>query len=209
MRDVLRSGLCRLVACLLAVVVPAVAFAHPGGVDKDFCHLEKKTGIRHCHPVKKSSLKYDDQRPPLAGDEGVFFGPLVGVIDGDTLIVKIQGVDMDFRLAEIDAPEKDQPYGDEAKRELLSLVAGQQIVLVPVDTDHYGRTVAKVWVGKLYVNRALVQCGVAWFLSDYTDDNSLQLVEDDARAAKRGLWALSLERRVEPWEWRRRKGEHR
>src|SRR5678816_2109014 len=77
------------------------------------------------------------EHPPRPGDEGVFYGPLVRVKDGDSLVAKVQGVAMDFRLAEIDAPELDQPYGRTAKQELVTLTTGQQLVLVPVDTDRY------------------------------------------------------------------------
>jgi endonuclease YncB( thermonuclease family) len=147
---------------------------------------------------------FDAAHPPRAGDEGVFFGPLVRVKDGDSLVVKVQGVAMDFRLAEIDAPELDQPYGRAAKQELLALVSGQQLVLVPLDTDRYGRTVAQVWNGTAHVNAELVKRGAAWFYSEFARSPDLYEVEQEARDAKRGLWALPLQDRIEPWEWRKR-----
>src|SRR5215470_4473542 len=97
--------------------------------------------------------------PPRAGDEGVFYGPLVRVKDGDSLVVKVQGVAMEFRLAEIDAPEHDQPYGEQAKRDLVALAKGQQLVLAPLDTDGYGRTVAYIWNGDKYLNEEMVKRG--------------------------------------------------
>ena len=143
--------------------------------------------------------------PPRAGDEGVFYGPLVRVKDGDSLVAKVQGVAMDFRLAEIDAPELDQPYGQQAKRDLKSLAEGQQLVIVPIDTDGYGRTVAHIWNGDSYLNVEMVKRGGAWFYSKYARTETLYYVEQEARKAKRGLWALPLEERIEPWEWRKRK----
>lgn len=38
-----------LALCLVASLVQATAWAHGGRTDKKGCHLEKKTGIRHCH----------------------------------------------------------------------------------------------------------------------------------------------------------------
>ncbi len=111
---------------------------------------------------------------------------------------------MDFRLAEIDAPELDQPYGRTAKQELVTLTTGQQLVLVPVDTDRYGRTVAQVWNGKIHVNAELVKRGAAWFYSEFAYSAALYDVEQEARTAKRGLWALPLKDRIEPWVWRKR-----
>lgn len=148
--------------------------------------------------------RFDAAHPPRAGDEGVFYGPLVRVKDGDSLIAKVQGVAMDFRLAEIDAPELDQPYGRAAKQELVALVSGRQLVIVPLDTDRYGRTVAQVWNGNTHVNAELVKRGAAWFYSEFAHTEALYEVEKEARAAKRGLWALPLQDRIEPWEWRKR-----
>ncbi len=44
---------------------------------------------------------------------------------------------------------------------------------------------------------------IAWFDSASAPDNLLVSNEDEAREAKRGLWALPLEERVPPWEWRK------
>jgi endonuclease YncB( thermonuclease family) len=55
------------------------------------------------------------------------------------------------------------------------------------------------------VNREMIRRGAAWFDSQYARDQSLYDDELDARDAKRGLWALPLTSRVEPWVWRRRK----
>ncbi|MGH8240696.1 MAG: thermonuclease family protein [Steroidobacteraceae bacterium] len=149
--------------------------------------------------------RFDPAHPPRAGDEGVFYGPLVRVKDGDSLVVKVQGVAMDFRLAEIDAPEIDQPYGQQAKRDLLSLARGQQLVILPLDTDRYGRTVAHVWNGTTHLNAEMVKRGAAWFYSKYAPRETLYSIEQEARDAKRGLWTLPLKDRVEPWFWRERK----
>jgi len=47
---------------------------------------------------QSSKPLFDPAQPPRAGDEGVFYGPLVRVKDGDSLVAKVQGVAMDFRL---------------------------------------------------------------------------------------------------------------
>ncbi len=148
--------------------------------------------------------RFDPAHPPHAGDEGVFYGPLIRVKDGDSLVVKVQGVAMDFRLADIDAPELDQPYGRNAKQELASLASGVQLVLVPIDTDRYGRTVAHVWNGATYLNEEMMKRGAGWFYTAFAHNEALYLVEQEARNAKRGLWALPLKQRLEPWLWRER-----
>jgi endonuclease YncB( thermonuclease family) len=147
----------------------------------------------------------DLAHPPRAGDEGVFYGPLVRVKDGDSLIAKVQGVAMDFRLADVDAPELDQPYGPQAKQELAAIAAGRQLVMIPVDTDRYGRTVVHVWNGDTYLNAEMVKRGAAWFNVEFARGSILYDIEQQARDAQRGLWKLPLKDRVEPWLWRQRK----
>jgi endonuclease YncB( thermonuclease family) len=51
----------------------------------------------------------------IAGD---LAGTVVGVIDGDTIDVLVEGRAVRVRLAEIDAPERRQAFGSKAKREL-------------------------------------------------------------------------------------------
>lgn len=66
----------------------------------------------------------------------------------------------------------------------------------------YGRLVAHLWIGDVYVNAEMVKRGLAWFDSVSAPDNLLVVYEDEAKEAKLGLWALPLEERVPPWVWR-------
>jgi|SRR5882672_9367268 len=177
--------------------------AHPGGVDKNGCHVEKATGKRHCHPERAEKPKPSCNAPaPKAGDEGVLFGPVVSVTDGDTFKAKIQGVTMKFRLSDLDAPESNQPYGRNARATLVALLGKKDVVMQKVDDDPYGRVVVYAWVGDLNVNRAVMQQGAAWFYSEYAHTDCLYVIEQEARDAKRGLWQLPREQRIEPWNWR-------
>jgi endonuclease YncB( thermonuclease family) len=210
LRDTLRWPPAWLAATtmLLLATVAVTTHAHPGSLDANSCHKQSDTGTRHCHPERRRAAearKFSVEHPPRPGDEGVFFGPLVSVTDGDTLRAKVQGVAMDFRLAHVDAPERSQPYGVEAREELLRLVRGHQLVLVPIDTDRYGRTVVELWVGNRQLNRELVRRGYAWFYDEFSKDATLFEIEREARLAKRGLWALPAAQRIEPWRWRREK----
>jgi endonuclease YncB( thermonuclease family) len=197
----------------LTIVFASFAFsggssAHPGGLDQEGCHDNKKAAEHHCHPerlIARALSTCELKKPPKAGDEGVFFGRFVRAIDGDTFEAKVQGVVMDFRLAEADAPEKDQPYGDISMEELSSLIKHRDLVLVPIDTDRYGRTVVFVWSGSTCVNKEMVRRGAAWFYDEFSQSNVLHLIEDNARDAKRGLWRLPLNQRTEPWVWRQEK----
>jgi endonuclease YncB( thermonuclease family) len=148
---------------------------------------------------------YSEANPPRAGDEGVFYGPLTSVTDGDSFRARIQGVDMEFRLYAVDAPEVDQAYGARSKSQLRSLLDGQQLVIVFIDVDRYGRVIADVWRGNLHVNREMVAQGAAHFYPEYARDNALFEIEQQARDARRGLWGLPVAQRTEPWVWREQK----
>src|SRR5262245_28689269 len=142
-------------AVLLSSLVLAAppAFSHSGGVDRKGCHLDTKTGKKHCHPERAARLKMApcDMEAPKTSGENVFYGPVVSVQDGDTFKAKIQGVVMTFRLADMDAPELDQPYGDQAREQLHKLLSGKKVVMLFVDTDRNGRTIAHVWADGAYV----------------------------------------------------------
>ena len=74
--------------------------------------------------------------------------------------------------------------------------------MVVQDTDKYGRTVGRVYVGATDVNAEMIRQGAAWAYRQYLKDQSLLRLEPEAKAAKRGLWALPEAQRMPPWEWR-------
>ena len=107
------------------------------------------------------------------------------------------------RLGEIDTPESNgQPYSERAKQTLSDLAYNRPARVVVQDTDRYGRTVGRVYVGGLDVNAEMVKRGAAWVYRAYAKDQSLYRLENEAKAAKGGLWALPEAQRMPPWEWR-------
>ena len=149
----------------------------------------------------------------LARTEAALIAKVIAVIDGDTLL--LQPLDSSrahtrfykLRLADIDAPEKDQPFGEEAKQELAKLVLHQQIRVVTVATDHYGRRIGWVHLeraprAEMNVNVELVQRGWAWALTRHRSHPQLLAAQQQALHSRRGLWAE--EQPVPPWIWRKR-----
>jgi len=55
----------------------------------------------------------------------VFSAEVIAVLDGDTLLVTRGGKPLKLRLAEIDAPEKAQPYGTASQKSLADLAMGK------------------------------------------------------------------------------------
>ena len=133
-------------------------------------------------------------------------GRVVRVADGDTLTVLSRGKIVKVRLAGVDAPEKRQAGGLEAKRFISDLTLGQRVTVAAASRpDRYGRSLGTVTLpdGR-NLNQELVRAGHAWHYRAYSKDKSLQALEDAARAARVGLWESSVEP-VPPWDFRRKR----
>lgn len=133
-------------------------------------------------------------------------GRVVRVKDGDSLMLERLDVKRtsEIRLAGIDAPELDQPWGVQARSALRRLVLGQAVVVEVTDRDRYGRLVGRMWRGRTYVNAAMTDQGHAWAFDRYLPDREIRAGQTAARAAGRGLWQLPPEQRLPPATWRDR-----
>lgn len=132
-------------------------------------------------------------------------GVVVVVIDGDTVLFKPDHYSpasrafVKVRLAGIDAPEADQPYGDAATQALKALALKRRAVLEIVATDVYGRKVGNLDVDGVRVNREMVRRGHAWASRRAVAE--MRAVEAEARRLREGLWRAAEP--VPPWIWRR------
>lgn len=132
-----------------------------------------------------------------------FLASVIGITDGDTLTVLHDRDPVKIRIAEIDAPEKKQPFGTRSKQALSDMCFGKQAEVIPQATDRYGRTVARVRCDGQDVSETQVLGGMAWVFDRYVTDRSLYRLQDEAKAARRGLWVDSGP--IPPWEWRKNK----
>jgi hypothetical protein len=122
------------------------------------------------------------------------------VVDGDTLRVQSGDQIESVRLNQIDAPERSQTFGPEATACLARLVAIGPISMCRDGRDKYGRTVASVTAYGNNVSERMIAEGCAWAYTKYLEANSLlPALEQAARQARRGLWALDA---MEPWLYR-------
>ena len=119
-----------------------------------------------------------------------FFGPVVSVLDGDTIDVLHNGQAERIRLSGIDCPEKGQAFGKKAKQFTSTLIHGKEVTIQVLRKDRHGRTVADVVLPDgTNVSRELLRAGLAWWYRQYSKDESLGTLEVEAQQAKRGLWA--------------------
>lgn len=104
------------------------------------------------------------------------------------------------RVAEIDAPEKSQPFGNRSRQHLAALCFKKSATVTPRTRDRYGCTVGRVECEGTDASAEQVQAGMAWVFDRYVTDRGLYAVQDEARGAGRGLWGDR--EAVPPWEWR-------
>jgi endonuclease YncB( thermonuclease family) len=132
-----------------------------------------------------------------------FIGPVVSVLDGDTIEVLHNTRSERIRLNGIDCPEKGQAYGTRAKQAASELVFGKEVTLQTFGKDKYGRTIANVILPDgTNVNHSLVKDGWCWWYRKYAPGNKeLESLEAEARGAQRGLWADPQP--LPPWVYRK------
>jgi len=132
-------------------------------------------------------------------------GRVVGISDGDTLtILDARNTQFKIRLAAIDAPEKAQPFGQRGKQKLSDICYGKNAIVRVLSTDRYGRSVGNVDCAGINANEAMIQSGLAWVYRKYDKGHVyLYEFEEEAKNAKRGLWADFNP--IAPWDWRKAK----
>ena len=141
---------------------------------------------------------------PLRAD--VFQGTVVGVIDGDTMIVydSLTLISYTVCFADAEAPELGQIDGAEARNYLSNIAFGRHVIVTYNETDPYGRIVGRVYTDDgRELGLRMIQAGFAWHNNTFYNDAAYAQAQIVARAAKIGSW-LALNP-VAPWDYRARK----
>ena len=135
-------------------------------------------------------------------------GKVIKIVDGDTFDILIDDkTTIRVRMNGIDCPERKQDYYQVCKDALAEYIFGKDVKLVTHGKDRYTRTIADVFYNKQNVNLAMIKKGYAWHYKKYSSDPVMAKAEQDARAAKLGLW--KMENAIAPWDYRTFKKEHR
>ena len=134
---------------------------------------------------------------------------IIRVVDGDSIIVYLNGDPTQVRLACIDAPEIGQyPYGRLAMNTFRGLLpADSTVKITPVREDRYGRTIGHVMTPRgVDVAEELVSRGLAFVLTRdllECDGPKLLLLESQAQNARKGFWSEARHGITRPWIYRR------
>ncbi|MBC7960151.1 MAG: thermonuclease family protein [Vallitaleaceae bacterium] len=140
-------------------------------------------------------------------------GEVVRIVDGDTLVIEINGTDEKVRLIGVDTPESvgkyknnPEPYGEKASAFTKELILGEEVYLEKdvSETDRYDRLLRYVWLGepspndeadikKNMINAILLMEGYANVMTitpDVKYAESFLSLEQKARDEDAGLWGL-------------------
>ncbi len=134
-------------------------------------------------------------------------GKVIKVIDGDTFDILQNSQSIRCRLVEVDAPERNQPFGKQAADSLKILLLNQTVVCQPIAHDVYRRWLVRVMevnqtpisLDSLLVCRGWAWSVKGWNKQGYNLDNDP--MQSQAHWYSRGLWKCPSP--VPPWLWRR------
>jgi micrococcal nuclease len=129
--------------------------------------------------------------------------PIIGVIDGDTIDVDINGEPEKIRLIGLDTPETVDPkrptqcFGFEASNKAKSILSGQKVKIETDPSqdlrDKYGRLLAYIFLsdGTLF-NEMMIAEGYGHeytYRLPYKYQKEFKAAEREAQKLRKGLWA--------------------
>lgn len=139
-------------------------------------------------------------------------GTVVAIADGDTLtVLDTSRQQHTVRLAGVDAPERNQPFGEKSRTNLARLALNQEAIVEWSRTDATGQLIGKLLVAGQDAGLQQLKEGMAWWRSQYVSDQPAQdraaygLAESQARLYRFGLW--NDKNPMPPWNWRHATGQ--
>ena len=144
----------------------------------------------------------------LAANADSLFGKVIEITDGDTITV-LDGdkTQHKIRLMGIDAPEKSQAFGNEAKKTLSNYIYKKEVSVEFKKLDKYKRIVGKVSLDGQDICLQMIRDGMAWHYTEYekeqskTDRDLYREAVAKARDLKVGLWVEAQP--IEPSKFRK------
>lgn len=125
----------------------------------------------------------------------VLSGKVISISDGDSVtFLDSTNKEHKVRLMSIDAPEKSQPFGNEAMHALSNYIFNTEVSVEYKKYDKYKRIVGKVKLDGQDICLQMIVDGLAWHYVEYQIDQSLtdrklyQEAEATARKLRKGLW---------------------
>lgn len=127
---------------------------------------------------------------------------IIYVYDGDTVKIRENQSEYKLRLADIDAPERNQSYGKASRRALIQLCKNAEVKVYITGVDKYHRNVGNLMCNNQDASIYMVKSGHAWFYKRYSMNYTLDVMEQESRAKSLGLW--KRKNPTPPWQWRQK-----
>lgn len=144
---------------------------------------------------------------PVGTSAEMISGRVIGVSDGDTLtLLDAANVSHKIRLSGVDAPEKNQDFGQRAKTHLSTMAYNQVSNADCRKTDRYRRRICVVFVEGQDLGLEQIRAGMAWWYRQYAKEqkekerDDYERAESEAKYKRSGLW--NSKEPMPPWEWR-------
>ena len=100
-------------------------------------------------------------------------GKVMKITDDDTIkILDASNTQHRIRLADIDAPERKQPFGKASTRHLANSTARQVVTVEYGNRVRYGRIVGKILLNGMDLCLEQVRAGYAWHYKKYAREQS-------------------------------------
>jgi endonuclease YncB( thermonuclease family) len=143
---------------------------------------------------------------PCVYSQGSMPYKVLDVLDAETVVLVSPRDDKStVRIAGIDAPEKDQPFGKESFDQLIVLIKGKEITSELIKIDGKSLFVSRIRLDGEDIGLKLIQTGYAWHRNERgelppADMERYAAAQLEAKSNKVGLWATDA---VDPKDWRK------
>lgn len=133
-------------------------------------------------------------RPSAPGEGAEGEAQVLEVVDGDTIVARVDGQARRVRLVGVNAPESGECFAQQAARWLAERIEGRSVRLVAdtSDVDRYGRLLRYVELDGADVNEELVATGHALARRYPPDDDRAETYERAQAVAQdrgAGMWS--------------------
>jgi micrococcal nuclease len=187
---------------LFLLVAPRYVFPHPGSLDSNGGHYDRKIGKYHCH--RSSCVSRENRSPSLQNEAMTENGArkVVRVIDGDTLVLSPKE---EVRLIGVDTPETKHPkksvecFGQEAAKFTKRMVEGKNVRVERDEMnvarrhkDIYRRTLVYIYLEDgTSLNKEIIRKGYGYAETrfPFRYPGEFQGLERQARERGLGLWS--------------------
>lgn len=160
----------------------------------------KREQTKSSEPEGIFSAKSSTESASAAPNQNKFV-TVLRVIDGDTIVVNINGQQIHVRLIGVDSPELNDKrtqvacLAQKAKEETEKLLNGQKVYLekdsTQGDYDKYNRLLAYVFIGDTSFNKLMLEEGYAYeytYRLPYKYQSEFKAAQNKARSDQKGLW---------------------